>query len=160
MERRIQKKIDEHHTALLNKIKELTNDNSIKSILNNYQSCKLDKNDFIKRKRTKNNVDLSCRCCANRANGEQCTRRRKDGSQFCGTHIKSQPNGITDENPHTNKIQYKKEVWAQDINGIIFYLDKEYNVYKPEDIMANKTNPTILCKYKYNSETDRYSLIQ
>ena len=41
----------------------------------------------------------------------------------------------------------KIEVWAQDIQGIIYYIDKSNNVYQAEDIMANKMNPKIIAKY-------------
>ena len=51
----------------------------------------------MKRKRVKNVVHLSDRCCAKRANGEQCTRRRKDTTtEYCGTHLKGTPHGICD----------------------------------------------------------------
>ena len=45
-----------------------------------------------------------------------------------------------------NKSQ-QKEVWAEDINGIIYYLDIDHNVYKTEDIMKNMVNPTVLAKW-------------
>ena len=38
----------------------------------------------------------------------------------------------------------QKEVWAEDINGIIYYLDAENNVYKTEDVKLNKRNPEIV----------------
>ena len=164
MERRIQKKIDEHYTNVTEKILSAINNNTIntiiKQIIHDNPSCKLSATDFTKRKRVKNSVELSCRCSANKASGQQCTRRKKDGSQFCGTHIKGQPNGISNENPLSNVIQSKKEVWAQEIYGIIYYIDKDNNVYKAEDIMENKSNPTVLCKYAYDTNTDKYSLIK
>ena len=169
MERRINKKIEEHHTSFIEKIKTIISINNsdnpnnqlekISEIITAATPCIIGKLDFVKRKRVKNVVDLADRCCACRANGEQCTRRRKDGSQFCGTHIKGTPNGITDENPHTNQIQTKKEVWAQEISGIIYYLDKENNVYKAEDIMSNKVNPEIIYKWLLNDDNS-YKIIQ
>ena len=53
----------------------------------------LSKEDFQKRKRVKNVVPQFERCGAKRANGEQCTRRKKDDSCFCGTHVKGTPHG-------------------------------------------------------------------
>jgi hypothetical protein len=35
----------------------------------------------------------------------------------------------------------------QDIKGIIYYLDKNMNVYQTEDIVSNKHNPKIIAKY-------------
>jgi len=52
---------------------------------------KLSKDDFAKRKRVKNAVPVFDRCHAKRANGEQCTRRKKEGCLCCGTHTKGTP---------------------------------------------------------------------
>ena len=38
-------------------------------------------------------VPSSERCMAKRANGEQCTRRKKQDSCYCGTHTKGTPHG-------------------------------------------------------------------
>ena len=46
----------------------------------------------------------------------------------------------------------KIEVWAQDIQGIIYYIDKSGNVYQTEDIISNKQNPKIIAKYVKNGE--------
>ena len=112
----------------------------------NYERFKLSKEDFLKRKRVKNVVPYFDRCCAKRANNEQCTRRKKEGEQFCGTHIKGTPHGIIDGNDSIN-VNMKVEVWAEDIKGIIYYIDKDNNVYDPEDIVSNKKNPKIIAKY-------------
>ena len=50
----------------------------------------------------------------------------------------------------------KKVVWAQDIKGIIYYIDDENNVYHPQDIMTNKVDPKIIAKYI--KEGDEYSI--
>jgi hypothetical protein len=47
----------------------------------------------------------------------------------------------------------KIEVWAQDIQGIIYYIDKMMNVYQAEDIVSNKPNPKIIAKYVKVGET-------
>jgi hypothetical protein len=44
------------------------------------------------------------------------------------------------------------EVWAQDIQGIVYYIDKSNNVYQAEDIVSNKINPKIIAKYLKNGE--------
>jgi len=41
----------------------------------------------------------------------------------------------------------KIEVWAEDIQGIMYYIDKYNNVYQTEDIVSNKTKPNIIAKY-------------
>ena len=65
------------------------------------------KEDFSKRKRVKNVVPLFERCCALRANHEQCTRRRKGDSKYCGTHIKGIPHGELSNSPVENTITKK-----------------------------------------------------
>ena len=110
------------------------------------------KEDFQKRKRVKNFVPIFDRCCAKRASCEQCTRRKKDGYEYCGTHIKGTPHGIVDlQNEQKNTTQ-KVEVYAQDIMGIVYYIDKNNNVYQAEDIISNKINPKIIAKYVKNGE--------
>ena len=108
----------------------------------------------MKRKRVKNVVHLSDRCCAKRANGEQCTRRRKDDTtEFCGTHLKGTPHGVCSLEEESKPQGQKIEVWAQDIQGIVYYIDKASNVYQVEDIMQGKVNPKIIAKYVKVGET-------
>lgn len=120
--------------------------NQILQFIYDYQPLHFDKCDFKKRKRVKNVVPFFERCCALRANKEQCTRRRKNGERFCGTHIKGVPHGEinqTSEKPsHTKKV-----VRAQDIKGIIYYIDDDGNVYEPHDVMNNIIDPKIIAKY-------------
>jgi hypothetical protein len=114
-----------------------------------YDRLVLQKDDFIKRKRVQNTIPVSNRCSAKRANGEQCTRRRKTDCEFCGTHYKGTPHGmvIFGENaPDHNVSNQKVEVFAQEIKGIVYYLDKYDNVYKTEDILQGKDNPQIIAK--------------
>ena len=111
--------------------------------------------DMIKRKRSKNSVPTEERCSARRASGERCTRRKKKGSDCCGTHCKGIPHGVISDieqtRPHT-----KVEVWAEDFNGVVHYIDAQGNVYKTEDVLKNKINPTICTKW--TKEGDVYML--
>jgi hypothetical protein len=112
-----------------------------------YDSLEFTKEDFQKRKRVKNIVPFYERCCALRANKQQCTRRRKGEERFCGTHIKGIPHG--EINKSTKKPSHQKKiVKAQDIKGIIYYIDDDGNVYDPNDIMNNIVNPKIIAKYQ------------
>jgi len=152
MERRINKKIDSYISELKENVKkkasELGKDLELVQYIYDYDRLILVKEDFMKRKRVKNIVNLSERCCAKRANGEQCTRRRKDLSvEFCGTHLKGRPHGTCDLETDLETEGKKVEVWAQDIQGIIYYIDKALNVYQVEDIMQGKVNPKIIAKY-------------
>jgi len=161
MERRINKKIENYMSDFKDnvrkKVLELgfsgSNMEHLVQYVYDYERFNLVKEDFMKRKRVKNVVHLSNRCCAKRANGEQCTRRRKDEtSEFCGTHLKGTPHGVyslEEPKPQGHKI----EVWAQDIQGIVYYIDKNSNVYQVEDIMQGKINPNIIAKYVKVGET-------
>ncbi len=121
-----------------------------------YERCSLSKEDFIKRKRIKNAIPTSNRCNAKRANGEQCTRRRKENCEYCGTHEKGRPHGlITMTESEDNNVK-KVEVFAQEIMGIVYYLDKFNNVYNTEDIMNEIKNPKIIAKYQIHN--DKYSI--
>ena len=157
MERRINKKIESYTCDFKDRIKKkvdelgLSTDANICQLLQyiyDYERLGLNKEDFMKRKRVKNVVHLADRCCAKRASGEQCTRRKKEGSEYCGTHLKGIPHGKFDFEGEDEKPQGQKiEVWAQDIQGIVYYIDKNYNVYQVEDIMSGKVNPKIIAKY-------------
>jgi hypothetical protein len=157
MERRINKKIEAYISDFKNNIKSkaeqlgMANDPNLSQLVMyvyDYDRLALGKEDFVKRKRVKNVVHLSDRCCAKRANGEQCTRRRKDDtSEYCGTHMKGTPHGICDNEESDKPVGQKVEVWAQDIKGIIYYIDKQLNVYQAEDIVINKVNPKVIAKY-------------
>jgi len=124
--------------------------NIIENYVKNYDVLELEKDDFVRRKRVKNIVPFYERCSAKRASGEQCTRRKKHNQLYCGTHIKSQPHGIISENTEDNNETqnlHKITVKAQDIKGIIYYIDDYNNVYDPYDIKQGITNPKIIAKY-------------
>ena len=151
MERRLNKTIETYITTfkddIRDKSKELGIDNQLLQYIYDYERLVLTKDDFQKRKRVKNFVPAYDRCCAKRASDEQCTRRKKEGCEYCGTHIKGTPHGSVDANGDVEVNTKKVEVWAQDVQGIIYYIDKSNNVYQAEDVMSNKLNPKIIAKY-------------
>jgi hypothetical protein len=161
MERRLNKKIETYLTEFKDSVREkatslgLTNEEKNIQLLQHifdYERLSFQKDDFQKRKRVKNVVPFFDRCCAKRANNEQCTRRKKDGCEFCGTHSKGTPHGIVDSQDEEKATTQKVEVWAQDIQGIIYYIDKFGNVYQAEDIVVNKQNPAVIAKYVKNGD--------
>lgn len=165
MERRINKKVESYITVLKDSVRAkaeqlgLANDSNLSQLVQyvyDYDRLVLGKEDFLKRKRVKNVVHLSDRCCAKRASGEQCTRRKKTDCEYCGTHMKGTPHGICDNEGDNKPLGQKVEVWAQDIQGIIYYIDKVDNVYQVEDIIVNKVNPKVIAKYVKNGE--QYSI--
>jgi len=146
-------KIDETPGLLMSSMKQTIQSELMNLLQELYDQpvLKLDKTDFQKRKRVKNVVPLHDRCIACRANGEQCTRRRKGDSEYCGTHIKGTPHGIISKEKQDNepKAMIKKiSVWAQDIKGIIYYIDDNSNVYETSAILQGTDNPKIIAKYQ------------
>lgn len=165
MEKRLNKRIEVFVTTFKDQIKTKISDlnfeeksktNELMEYVYEYGRFVLSKEDLSKRKRIKNSIPCSNRCSAKRANGEQCTRRRKDTCEFCGTHAKGTPNGlILHTEVNTNLLQ-KVEVFAEDIKGIVYYIDTFNNVYRTEDILEGKQNPTVIAKYVKNG--DKYSI--
>jgi len=165
MERRLNKKVEGYITSFKDSIREkatqmdmLKNEHcsQLLQYIYDYDRLSFNKEDFQKRKRVKNFVPIFDRCCAKRASCEQCTRRRKEGSEYCGTHLKGTPHGIVDATNEPKNTTQKVEVQAHDIQGIIYYIDKNNNVYQAEDIISNKINPKIIAKYV--KEGEKYSI--
>jgi hypothetical protein len=167
MERRLAKKLESHQLAFKNEIKTwvMNNDGVLDksevgkflTFVYDFPNLTISKEDFQKRKRVKNTVPQFERCTAKRANGEQCTRRKKDGQCFCGTHIKGTPHGIIDDTNESVQEIKKVEVWVQEIKGINYYIDENKNVYLPEDIISNSNKPRVIGTWEMNDEKE-YSI--
>jgi hypothetical protein len=167
MENRITKKVESYLTEFKQDVKDWfdKNDtNMVGSSGNNskseflqfifdYNAINLSKEDFTKRKRVKNQVPGQLRCCAKRANGEQCTRRKKENEEYCGTHIKGTPNGKVDCDIEEPNLAKKRNIWVQEIKGIQYFIDEQGNVYNHGDVLGNKINPNIIAKYVKNGES-------
>jgi hypothetical protein len=156
MEKRLSKKVETYITTFKDCIRDkathlgLADDIKSTQLLQyiyDYDRLSFNKEDFQKRRRVKNFVPIYDRCCAKRANEEQCTRRRKSGSEYCGTHMKGTPHGFIENSDEQKVNTHKVEVWAQDIQGIVYYIDKFNNVYETADIIKNQVNPKIIAKY-------------
>ena len=158
MEKSINKKLDCFQVKLKEDILSKINDLGItekcpneslilNEFISNYAKLCINKEDLMKRKRVKNEIVENERCNAKRANGEQCSRRKKTDELFCGTHLKGVPHGEIIEKKTKVVSEVKKEVFAQEIKGITYFLDYENNVYDTADIVANIKNPKIIAKY-------------
>lgn len=165
MEKRLTLKINEHLDVfkcnILNWANNNLDGNSKKELLEliyDHNKLELVKEDFTKRKRVKSITEQYLRCNACRANGEQCTRKKKDKGLFCGTHDKNRPHGIYENNDNQSPQMRKVNISLKEIKGIFYYIDEDENVYKSEDIISNKINPSIIAKYK--KDKDEYILIQ
>lgn len=163
MENRISRKVDNHLTIFKQEIKDWfdknkcdisgdSNKSQFLQFIFDYGALSLSKDDFTKRKRVKNTVPLQIRCCACRANGEQCTRRKKEGEDYCGTHVKGTPYGMIEKNKLNITPIKKREIWVQEIKGIQYFIDNETNIYLHEDILNNNKDPSIIGKYTKDSE--------
>jgi hypothetical protein len=104
------------------------------------------------------------RCIATRKQGDQCSRKKTKGNQYCGTHcvkykeiihgkgtIIDETSSIESSPKNKNILPSEKqkksmEVVAHEIQGIIYYIDNELNVYNTEDIFKNLNNPRIIAK--------------
>ena len=120
------------------------NNNSIHSNQNNPQPPK---------KRVKPPVTQENRCMAKLSNGGQCSRQRLKEGQLCGSHNKVQPYGLVSLCPNLLAKQAKEqhmishEVFAVEIQGLVFYIDHGGNVFHTEDVLNDVPNPTIIAKY-------------
>lgn len=153
MEKRINTKIEEYLTTFKSDLKgfissksDLQHKNELINYIHDYGRLVLTEQDFVKRKRVKNVVPQYDRCKAKRANGEQCSRRKKGELEFCGTHYKGQPHGVISDNPEENTVR-RVTVWQQDIKGIIYFIDDANNVYDTNDIVNGVKNPKVIAKY-------------
>jgi len=160
MEKKVNKKIDAYMSTFKNDIRQKSHELDIISepkvsqllqFVYDYHRLIFKKEDFMKRKRNKIGIEMHCRCIAKRSNGEQCTRRKKNNSDYCGTHLKGTPHGICDivieeTEENVNEI----EVRVQDVNGIMYFIDLNNNVYETEEVLMKKRNPKIIAKYLNN----------
>jgi hypothetical protein len=166
MDRHINRQIKTYVTNFKAHIKKLTIDsfqcdesetkmNEFLQEIFNYECLTLTKEDISKRKRIKNAIPGCNRCIAKRASGEQCTRKQKEGYEYCGTHVKGVPHGIVSATNNDTSLSSSSssetellnaEVFAKDIHGIVYYIDQFCNVYKTEDILNEKKNPEIIAK--------------
>lgn len=158
MEKKVRTKIDEYILGFKQNIKEIIDKNEFVILNKNgddvtnttvemiydFKQLDLTKDDFQKRKRTKNTIPNYERCCALRLNGDRCTRKKKDKEEFCGTHLKGKPYGIIEETQAVEKN--KIAIWVEDIGGIHQYVDDNGNIYSTEDILQSVKQPRIIGK--------------
>jgi hypothetical protein len=136
---------------IINNISERPEYQQLIDKINEYKFPLIGYEDINRKKRMKNNIPICERCEAKRASGERCSRRKKGSSVYCGTHIKGTPHGkINDKQKSLKKV----EITNAEINGIIYFIDNDGNVYDHEDIQHNKTNPRVLTRYSRNENGD------
>jgi len=158
MEKRINDKVSVYVDTFKSTIKTYIEDNKnmqfddkseLLKMVYDLDRLEITKEDFAKRKRCKSVVPFYNRCIAKKACGEQCTRKKQTSSEFCGTHDKNRPHGVINSNMGEETVKnIELEIWLQEINGINYFIDKNNNIYKSEDIIHNSKTPQIIAKYE------------
>ena len=95
------------------------------------------------KKRKKKNVKSCDICMARKQDGNQCTRRKKDGQEYCGKHIKNRKYGRIDDNSNIlDKLADDDNyimTWIETFNGQEYLVDSNNIVYT-----KNIENPSIV----------------
>ena len=59
-------------------------------------------------------------CKARKQNGQQCTRRSKEETYFCGKHIKTQKYGCVDLSLNLKPFDYESKQYMMDCDNILY----------------------------------------
>ena len=172
MERRLTTRIRNHEKNFKNDIQKWFSENNCSVVdsgglsktseflkhVYDAEPLSLSPSDFTKRKRVKNDAPFCERCSAKRADGQQCTRRKRNDNNYCGTHMKGTPHGVIETNGILESVVKKITLTVVDINGIHYHVDTEGNVYDATDIISGSSSPSIIAQYNL-SESGEYSLV-
>lgn len=145
---KLNKKSQEHMAACVNAIRDRLDKGGVPhadivEMVGNPEAFTLTTADFEKMRRARAAIPYYERCSGKKADAEQCTRRRQQGSLFCGTHVKGTPYGqISDGDPVSDKVQ----VHVEELNGIVYWVDDANNVYSQEDVYLGKKDPRVIAK--------------
>lgn len=116
---------------------------------------------FLKQKKKVNKRNLPCgeRCLGRKMDFSQCTRKRKDNTEFCGSHIKNRPNGkIGDDGSCFHRKKGKRGRKRKNLNNNVgeneilttkFYHNGSLHLKDKHNIVYtyNQDYPVILGKY-------------
>ncbi len=112
-----------------------------------------------KKKTNKRNLPSEERCLGRKMDFSQCTRKRKDGTEFCGSHIKNRPNGkIGDDGSCFHRKKGKRGRKRKNINSNVgeheilttkIYIGNDLYLKDKHNIIYtyNQDYPVILGKY-------------
>jgi hypothetical protein len=160
MDKIINKSIEEYLTKykmdIRNKMMELKfsddeKKNQLLEFVFDYNRLTIKKEELKKPTRLKTIIPPCLRCSAKRVNGEQCTRRKNKEGEYCGTHSKVLPYGVFDVVKNDDEVKKNLNVVAENIQGIMYYIDSFLNVYNTEDILEGKEDPRIVAKAEKNN---------
>ena len=144
MENRIKKKVTLYVNSFKDNVMakinpEIEGNGELINFISAYPRLTFIEDDFSKRKRIKNHVPEYDRCAACRADGAQCTRRKKEGDMYCGTHLKGTPHGEVKQNTENNLTKIELQV-KNDIHGIYHYVDNNKKQYPAEKVLNSVTS--------------------
>jgi hypothetical protein len=155
MEKIVNKGVEEYLTKYKSDIKTRISElkfnegekiNKLLEFVFDYNRLIMKKEDLKKPIRTKTVIPSCFRCSAKRVNGEQCTRRRSKEGEYCGTHTKVLPYGVFELANNDEDVKKNITVTAENVQGIMYFIDPFLNVYNTEDILSCKENPRIIAK--------------
>lgn len=145
MENRIKKKVDTYVQTFKSDLKDKMQEMNILETpegsdllryIYEYQRVNFNNEDFSKRKRLKNTVPISERCIGKKAFGEQCTRKKKDGCDLCGTHMKGTPHGVV-KIEKCEEVLKKVTLHMECNRGVYSYVDESGTSYPMEYVLKN-----------------------
>jgi hypothetical protein len=94
------------------------------------------------KKRNKRVLPKEVRCMGRKIDGEQCTRSRGNGCDYCKSHQKRLPHGRIDDDTYVKKVKGKRgrkkksleseyiATKVETINGVEYLVDEYENVFK------------------------------
>ena len=132
---------------LITILDEISNDYNINNekLKTKYVDNSFDFSTMKKRKRKQNKLLAKCELCmARKADGLQCTRRRKDDTEFCGKHASNLKYGRVDDEERNNTNQIKCTL--EKINGNSYLVDCVTKLVYTFDT----ENPTVVGKMEEN----------
>ena len=135
------------HDGLVDKMKSVYIQSEVISEVMDYvtnHDLFLSENEDIKKsRRVKKEVSMNDQCNATRIDGKRCTRRKKQDVQYCGTHLNCSSHIEFNSVDIVCPIK-DKTVSAIDVQGIIYYIDADLNVYNTEDVIKEVLDPSII----------------
>lgn len=134
---------------LISKINHTNDKTELIQYISNLTFILLTAEDFKKRKRVKNSIPEEDRCAALKADFTQCTRHKREGDIYCGTHIKGRPHG--EKKINISSITQRLTITATEIDGIVYYTDEQNNIYDPINVLNNTSQINIIGKIIKNS---------
>ena len=146
MEEKLVNKVNTYMQVYNEKLCQCKSMEDIKSFIESHEKFNLEDLEINKKKRTKNQIKPEEQCQALRANKTQCTRRKKSDCTYCGTHSKGTPYGVIATNTVPN-CKKNLQLFTQEMQGILYYIDHDGNIYNTEDIVNRVTKPRIVGKY-------------